>query len=69
MDILMRGYPVFTEDRSRLGIVNDENFVFSLPLFSPFTIFSEDRSRLGIVNDENFVFSLPLLSPFTIFAN
>ena len=44
-------FTIFSEDRTRLGIVHVENFVFSLPLHSPFTIFSEDRTRLGIVNE------------------
>ena len=52
----------------RFGIVKVENYVFYLPLLSPFAIFIEYRMRFGIVKVENYVFYLPLLSPFTIFV-
>ena len=47
----------------------NKNFVFHLPLHSPFTtLLREDRMRLGKSKSENFVFHLSLHSPFTIFA-
>ena len=56
-------YLYFVEDRMRFGKAKLENFVFRLPLLSPFTTLTvvEDRIRLGKANHKT-LFSVCLCS-------